>query len=125
MANPRVPTAKAEVTGRTLQNPGRFKNRSKPKVRPLGAPYKRMSDEEQEIWAEYASEFSWLNSSDRKILAIACRLTARFWNDPDMPVAALAQLRMCLSAMGGTPSDLSKIYMPEQEDEDPAAKFLN
>jgi len=43
--------------------------------------------------------------------------------DPEMGIAALAQLRLCLSAMGATPVDRSKVTMPEADDS--ADEFLN
>jgi hypothetical protein len=34
-------------------------------------------------------------------------------------------MRLCLSSMGGTPVDRTKISAPEEEPEDPADEFLN
>jgi hypothetical protein len=43
----------------------------------------------------------------------------------DVGVKALNLLRMILGQMGATPSDASKVRMPEEKtDEDPAAKYF-
>jgi len=42
-----------------------------------------------------------------------------------MGISALAQLRLCLSAMGATPVDRSKVTMPEGKKPDPLEEFLN
>lgn len=73
----------------------------------------------------FASEMPWLARSDRTLVEVASKLRARMMTDPEMGVNALAQLRLCLSAMGGTPADRSKVSAPDDEDEDPAAEFLN
>jgi hypothetical protein len=62
---------------------------------------------------------------DRTLLELACRLTTRMQTDPEMGIAALAQLRLCLSAMGATPTDRSKVAMPDADGADPADEFLN
>ncbi|MBK0399513.1 hypothetical protein H0I76_09945 [Limibaculum sp. M0105] len=84
-----------------------------------------MSDAERDAWLELADEMPWLAHSDRKIVEVAAKLTVRLAADTDMGVNALAQLRMCLSSMGGTPADRSKVVLPDDEDDDPLAEFLN
>lgn len=125
MPRPRTPKALAEVTGADKLHPGRHAGRKEPKSRPLGLPPKRLSEIEREAWVELADEMPWLVHSDRTGVEIAAKLKARLMTDPDMGVNALAQLRMCLSAMGGFPADRSKVSAPDDEDEDPAAEFLN
>lgn len=84
-----------------------------------------MTERERECWKLFSEEMPWLASSDRRLLSVACRLSARMEESQDFGVNALGQLRMCLSSMGGTPSDVSKIYAPEENEEDPAAEFVN
>jgi hypothetical protein len=76
MPRPRTPLAKAKATGRTLHDPGRFKNRKEPTVKdPLGKPPKWMKDVSQiEAWQTLASEIPWLNSSHRAIVSIASQV---------------------------------------------------
>ena len=69
MPKPRLPAAKAEVSGAALINAGRFADRKAPKrTRALGEPYKMMSEAEQAAWHEFADELPWLNSSHRALL---------------------------------------------------------
>ena len=123
MPRPRTPAAVAEMTGALVKNPQR--RRSSPKAAAIGKPPKRLTPIEADAWNEIVDEMPWLAKSDRKILEVAAKLTARMMTDPEMGVNALAQLRMCLSSMGGTPADRTKVSAPDEEDDDPAAEFLN
>jgi hypothetical protein len=125
MPRPRTPKQIAEVTGAEALHPGRHDARKEPKVSALGPPPERLTETEQQAWRELADELPWLGFSDRTGVEIAAKLKARLMTDPDMGVNALAQLRMCLSAMGGFPADRSKVSVPNEEDDDPAAEFLN
>ena len=126
MGNPRKPAAMARVTGATLKNPSRHIGRATPKVKEIGPPPKRLGKFEVEAWRELVAELPWLSDADRTLVELASRLKARMVTDPDVAIAALAQLRMCLSAMGATPADRTKVSTPkDDDDEDPAAEFLN
>lgn len=125
MSRPRTPTAVAAATGATGKNPSRYKGRGSPKVPPLGAPPRKFTDDQKAAWAEFADEMPWLAKSDRMVVEVASRLRAAMQNDPLFPMAGYAQLRMCVSAMGGTPADRTKVAAPDDEDEDPADKFFN
>lgn len=126
MPRPRTPLAVAKVTGAAIVQPGRIAARREPKAYPLGKPPRRLSPVEAEAWAELADEMPWLSRSDRTIVEVAAKLKARLMTDPDMGVNALAQLRMCISSMGGTPADRSKVATGGDDDgDDPAAEFLN
>ena len=125
MPRPRTPKALAEVTGADALHPGRHTARKEPKVSPLGKPPKRLTEVEAEAWNELAEDMPWLARSDRTGVEIAAKLKARLVTDPEMGVNALAQLRMCLSAMGGFPADRSKVTAPDDEDDDPLAEFIN
>lgn len=125
MARPRLPLAKAEVSGAAIINAGRFKDRAAPKnTRSLGKPYKAMSDAEQAAWHEFASELPWLNSSHRALLHLACRLRARLNNDPDMGVNAMQAYSAILSKLAATPVDETKVSMPDGDESDPTDKFF-
>lgn len=124
MANPRLPPEVAAVTGADKRSPGRFKGRAAPKVKSLGPAPKSMNEDQQAIWDEFNEDFPWLGRSDRRVVGLAVILQSAI-DKGDAPVAVFAQMRMLLSAMGGTPVDRSKVQAPDDEDEDPADAFLN
>lgn len=130
MPNPRQPAEKARVTGAANKNPQRHRSRAQHKARPLGQPYVRMSEAEQEFWFELAQEIPWLNSSDRRALRELCELLAEKDDLRDqgevVPQALRNQIRMYLNNFGATPSDRSKVIAPEEEsNDDPAAGYIN
>lgn len=123
MARPRLPDQVAKVTGADKRSPGRFADRASPKVKSLGPAPKRFDDEQREIWDEFNADFPWLGRSDRALVGIAVELQSAI-NAGEAPVAVYAQLRLVLSAMGGTPVDRSKVAAPEEDETDPADEFL-
>lgn len=126
MARPRLPAEKAEASGASIKNPGRFKDRSAPKrTRPLGEPYARMTDDEKRAWEEYRAEMPWLNSSHRVLLRLACVWTARL-DDPeaDFGVSATQALSSILSKLGATPADETKVNHGDGEEEDEDDRFF-
>ena len=124
MPRPRVPKAKAEVSGAAVHDPGRFKDRPAPKTtRPIGEPYAAMTAPQREAWAEFKAELPWLNSAHRPLLRLACIFTARM-NDAEFGVSAAQALSSILSKLGATPVDESKVNHGEGEEADPADKFF-
>lgn len=125
MARPRLPAQKAEVSGAAIVNPGRFKGRKQPRARPLGEPYAGMTDEQRAAWEEFRVELSWLNSSHRALLQIACVLKARLVANPDLGVNALATYSAVLSKLGATPVDDTKVICPDGDDDgEPEDRFF-
>lgn len=125
MAKPRLPLAKAEASGATLINPGRFKGRSAPKrTRPLGEPYARMSPDECEAWEEFRVELPWLNGSHRALLRLACILQVRV-SEPDVGVNQIQTFSAILSKLAATPVDETKVGLQDDQDEAPEDKFFN
>ncbi|MGV6875915.1 hypothetical protein ACUSIJ_24925 [Pseudochelatococcus sp. B33] len=123
---PRTPVAVAKVIGADKKNPGRHASRANPKVGPLGRPPTRLNEVEREAWNLFADEMPWLAKSDRALVETASRLRARMMTDPNMGVNALAQLRMCITEMGGGPASRSKVSAPDDDGaDDPASEFLN
>lgn len=113
----RLPVDKAYITGATVKNAGRHKDRSKPKgVRPLGDAYVRMSEVEVAQWEEFRRDLPWLNSSHRVILRMACRLAVQLDGD-DFGVSKAQALSSILSKLGATPVDESKVSVPDQDDD--------
>ena len=125
MRRPKLPQQVARISGADRKNPKRYKGGADPVLPGIGAAPDRLSAEQRATWAEFASELPWLRKSDRTLLELACRLTARMRTDTEMGIAALAQLRLCLSAMGATPVDRSKVATPDDAGPDPADEFLN
>ncbi|WP_439150752.1 hypothetical protein [Sulfitobacter sp.] len=124
MSRPRLPQEVAQVTGAVSKNAGRFRSRSAPKVKSLGPAPKRFTDDQREIWDEFNADFPWLGRSDRRVVGLAVILQSEI-DKGEAPVAVFAQMRMLLSAMGGTPVDRSKVVAPDEEEPDPADAFLN
>jgi hypothetical protein len=124
MPRPRLPQAKAEVSGAILKDAGRFADRKTSKrTRPLGDPYEKMTDEQKEAWAEYRAELPWLNSSHRTLLRLACIWTAKM-DDVEFGVSATQALSSILSKLGATPVDETKVNHGDDGDEDPADRFF-
>ncbi|WMS43130.1 hypothetical protein RDV64_01615 [Acuticoccus sp. MNP-M23] len=123
MPRPRKPADLQEAKGAFAKNPNRARKASRPG--PLGAPPSRLSEAEVTAWDELADELPWLCRSDRKILEVTARLSARLVADPDMGVNALAQLRMCLSALGATPADRCRVTAPDDDDDETLTKYFN
>jgi hypothetical protein len=126
MARPRVPLIKAQITGRTKHDPQRFKDRTEPVVNsPLGAPPQWMTIDQKEAWNTFRTELSWLNKSHRSLVEIASTIRARVMSGADIGVKALSLLRQCLGQMGATPTDSSKVTMPDDNKPgDPADKYF-
>src|SRR5467141_4179365 len=127
MPRPRVPLSRAETTGRTLRNPKRFSDRREPTgLGPLGTPPKFLKTPSQkEAWNTFAVEVPWLNSSHRALVGIASDIRGRLMAGDEVGVKALNLLRMILNSMGATPSDSSKVSMPNNEaPDDPSKKYF-
>jgi hypothetical protein len=121
MPRKRTPLAVAKATN---SHPERYINRVEPPVRPLGSPPKHLSDTERDVWQNFANEMPWLARSDRHIVAIASRLSV-LAERPGCPIGIYAQLRLCLSAMGGTPCDKTRVHWQVEAEVNPADEFLN
>jgi hypothetical protein len=125
MARSRTPNAKAEVSGAAMVNPARFEGRKgPPKVRPIGEPYAKMTDEQKVCWAEFRADLPWLNSGHRVLLRAACVLAARL-DDAEVGIQALQALSTILSKLGATPVDETKVYHGEEDESDPADRFFS
>lgn len=124
MARPRKPTAELELRGAFRKDPKR--RRKDPETAgPLGEPPAGWSEELKAVWYELAdiAPIQVLRVRDRWIVETACRLMYAQRTDPDMSSAKLSQLLWCLSHMGMTPSDASKVHAPKEKQESPFSKF--
>ena len=125
MAKPRTPTKKAKVSGATLKDPARFKDRKEPaNPNPIGAPYKGMTPAQLKVWKECAENMPWLNASHRLLLRQVSILAARMETDAEVGVSAMHALSAMLSKLGATPTDESKVDHPDGA-EDPDDKFFH
>lgn len=125
MPAPRIPKAKADVSGQTDKNPQRYRARREPAAAMLGGPPDWMGGEQRIVWKQFAAELPWLNGSHRAVLEIATVIRARLVSGEEVGVQALNLLRQCLGQMGATPADATKVSVPDEPDDDPAAEFFN
>ena len=126
MARPRTPLGKLKATGADVKNPQRFRDRKEPKVTKLGAPPDHLSPEVRAEWEKLAAEIPWLGESDRTIVEAAATLRALL-TAGELEPKFFGELRQTLNALGATPSSRTKVSAPDSgdDDEDPAAEFLN
>ncbi|HFJ9613626.1 TPA: hypothetical protein ACG4NT_000994 [Stenotrophomonas maltophilia] len=118
MAKPRTPTKKARVSGATIKDPGRYKNRSEPaNPAPIGTPYKGMTAAQVRVWKECVSNMPWLNAAHRLLLRQVCILAARMEMGEDLSVSSTHALSAMLSKLGATPTDESKVTHPEGDED--------
>jgi hypothetical protein len=124
MARPRVPQAKAEVSGAAIHDPQRFKGRKTQKrTRPLGEPYVAMTEKQKAAWEELRYEMPWLHSAHRPLVRLACVWMAKMDED-DFGVSATQALSSILSKLGATPVDETKVNHGDGEEEDPDDQFF-
>lgn len=124
MPRKRVPAEVAEMTGDTIKHPERHKGRATPPVTPLGRAPARLCKAERAEWEAFRADMPWLCRSDRHVVEIAARMSVRI-REKDCPLGIFAQLRLCLSSMGATPTDRSRVKWAEDESYDPASEFIN
>lgn len=101
----RLPSLKADVSGASIKNPARFKDRPAPSgMGALGDPDPTLTPAQQAAWRQYAATLPWLDASHRTLVRIASLLTARL-DDPGVGLNAIAALSAVLSKLGATPVD--------------------
>ncbi len=124
MAKSRTPTKKAAVSGASVKNPSRYKNRKSPaKPHPVGAPYAHMTPAQVEVWSECQRNMPWLNAAHRILLRQVCILAAKMDTAKGLSVSATHALSAMLSKLGATPADESKVNH-EWEPVDPDEGFF-
>jgi hypothetical protein len=117
MPRPRTPTTKARTEGRHLKNPQRYR-RNDPTSDDLGDPPRWLTVPQAAAWREFAGELPWLNRSHRAIVEIASVVRARLQSGDEVGTKAMSLLRLCLSSMGATPVDASKVAWAAEEQPD-------
>jgi len=123
MPRPRTPVAKAKASGADVKNPGRHTGRAAPKgVAGLGAPPSWMDPLQKKAWASTVRELPWLKESHRMLVMMTSMLRAEL-ELGSISMAKMQELRRCLSQLGATPADESKVAQPDDEEDDDSAFF--
>jgi hypothetical protein len=66
-----------------------------------------------------------LNHSHRALVGIASEIRGKLIGGDEVSVNGLNLLRLCLGQMGATPTDSSKVALPDDEDaHDPVDKYF-
>lgn len=122
----RIPQEVAKITGAIAKNAGRFADRASPKVKSLGPAPQRFDKSQREIWDEFNADFPWLGRSDRRHVGLAVVLQSQIdAAGMEATPAMIAQMRLLLGGMGGSPVDRSKVSAPDDDETDPTDEFLN
>lgn len=118
MARPRTPTAIQELKGAFKKDPQRRRSNEPEYNGPLGAPPDSFDEELAGIWHELESmaAANVLAQSDRWLVELACR-TMRDVRKGSALASERNLLLSCLSRMGLTPADRSKIAVPHKKEE--------
>ncbi|MBK0327901.1 hypothetical protein I5535_11415 [Rhodobacteraceae bacterium F11138] len=126
MARRKTPLAKAELTGQIRNHPGRYADRREPETAgPIGDPPKWLTAQERAAWRAFAQELPWLTASDTALVSGAAALRARIEARDGITASDFRELRMFLTAMGGTPTSRSSVAIPEPvEQHDPWEQFV-
>jgi len=126
MGRNRVPTSILEARGSFEQNPQR--RRKDPTVRGgLGRCPDFLKPDEKQAWREIVKQVPErvLAVSDRILVETTARLVAKQRRDPEFSSRLCALLISCLSKLGLTPADRSKVsQLPPPEDDDVEKYFF-
>lgn len=142
MARPRTPTARLELSGAFKHNPNRERpEEPRPKTK-IGQFPERLPVECRKFWDEIVSQAGgWLTDSDRWAVELAARLMQKATRElsvamilelageaeleageikelvkrESISAAELGALTKLLGALGMTPSDRSKISVPQEK----------
>jgi hypothetical protein len=117
MPRPRTPELKARATGAAIIHPGRHKDRKAPKLSRLGNPSKHLTDGGIVAWEGFKRELPWLTEGHRALVEVASNLRGRLIDDEEVGVNALSLLQVCLSKLGATPTDETKLNIGDDGDE--------
>jgi hypothetical protein len=129
MPAPRLPKAKAELTGAMLTHPGRYRDRKEPhsaeSARPLGQPSTFLSGFQVEAWEAYKRELPYLTEGDRSVVEVASVIRGRLFSGVEVGVPQLNTLRVLLGQLGATPTDRSKVFQRDEKRDDPTEEFFD
>jgi hypothetical protein len=126
MPRPRKPRELADITGYSTKHPERFRAKSVKPVteQPVGEPHAWLKPEAQAAWRELADNLPWLNYSHRSIVGLTAHLAGRMQMGT-LPDSGMNLLRLCLSSLGATPADFSKVgWVAPTADDEPGAEYF-
>jgi phage terminase small subunit len=112
----RLPVAKAKVTGASSRNPKRHSKRADPAVGVLGGAPTHLEKFAKRAWERFRSELPWLTSSDRALLEVACIIRSEMLQGGVVGIQKLNTYQAVLSKLGATPTDRSKVNVPDEEE---------
>ena len=124
MARPILPTKIKQLRG-TIRKSRINTNEPIPK-KEIGLPPACLNESQQAVWNEILSIscHGVLTIADRILLEIPARLLAEYRVSGKLSAGERGQLISCLSKMGLTPADRSKISVPQADKEtNPFTKF--
>ena len=124
MPRPRIATAVLEAKGAFVHDPQRKASRaSEPKPDPcFGNAPRYLTKPQKAIWRELVGQIapSVATKADRVVVEVTVRMIDRMRNHTEaMRASDYATLNRCLSQLGMTPADRSKIHVaeaPKQEE---------
>lgn len=118
MARPRKPTVLLELTGSFAKDPQRKRDHEPKPQGPIGDPPVDFDDVLIMLWRDLLRMVpaGVLTISDRWLVELACR-TMRAVKEGHALAAEKNLLLSCLSRMGLTPADRSRIAVPQQKEE--------
>ena len=122
---PRQPLAKHAATGALNHNPKRFKGRKEPKPRPIGKPSVGLTKNEVKYWHAFCREASWFTEADRSLLEQACKYRAQSFSRKGLSDTAVGKYVSILSRLGLTPTDRSRVVVPDGAETSSADDYLN
>jgi phage terminase small subunit len=115
--------AKAKASGADVKNPGRHTGRTTPKgIPPIGAPPAWMDPMQKKAWAAVVRELPWLKESHRMLVTMTTMLRTDL-ELGSISMAKMQELRRCLSQLGATPADESKVSLPDDDDDEDEGLF--
>jgi phage terminase small subunit len=111
----RKPVEVLELMGAFRHNPNRRRLRSPKSDEPIGDPPAFLTPEQAKAWREIVAKApaGVLPGADCFIMELTASFVAKRREGGCLPAPEAAQLRMCLSAIGLTPSARSQVQAPE------------
>jgi len=117
LPRPRTPIAKAKAIGADVIHAGRYADRKAQKSPKLGKPSPHLKDGGITAWEAFKRELPWLTEGHRPLVEVASVLRGRMFDNDEIGVSALSLLQVCLSKLGATPTDESKLNIGDDDDD--------